>query len=315
MAKVIIVGSEGQDGKLLTQSLINKGHAVQGIGKKSVKIDGLEKIGSHIDIISNKAVDDLLCDFKPDQVYYLAAYHESSEGLHHIKDVNEEYIKAHSINVLGLLNFLNGIKKQKLKCKLFYASSSLVFGGNFGPMQNELTAFDPQGIYGITKLQGTFLAQEYRKKYDLFASCGILYNHESKWRSPKYLSAKIITTALRIAKGSKEKLVIGNIDAVVDWGHASDYVEAFQSILSIEKPDNYIVATGEGHTVREFIEIVFDYFSIDYAEYVEINKNILTRIHHIKIGNSAKLFKDTGWRPSTSFNDFVIRLIRDIQGD
>lgn len=315
MAKVVIVGSEGQDGKLLTQSLLKKRHTVLGIGKKSVKIDGLEKIGSNIDIISTKAVNDLMCDFKPDQVYYLAAYHESSEGLHHFKDVNDEYIKAHSINVLGLLNFLDGAKKQKLRCKLFYASSSLVFGGNFGPIQDELTAFDPQGIYGITKLQGTLLAREYKDKYGIFASCGILYNHESKWRSPKFLSAKIITTAIRIAEGSKEKLVIGNMDAVVDWGHASDYVEAFQSILSIDKPDNYIVATGEGHTVREFIEIVFDYFTIDYAEYVEINKNILTRCQPVKIGNNSKLIRETGWRPSTNFKDFVIRLIKDFKSE
>lgn len=315
MSKVIIVGSEGQDGSLLTQSLIKKGHTVLGIGKKSVKINGLEKLDLNIDIIDTKAINDLLSNFKPDQVYYLAAHHESSEGLYHITNLNEEYLKAHSINAFGLLNFLDGIKNQKLNCKLFYASTSLVFSGNFGPIQDELTPYDPQGIYGITKLQGTFLAQEYRNKYGLFVSCGILYNHESKWRSPKYISAKIITTAMRIAEGSKEKLVIGNMDAIVDWGHASDYVEAFQDILSIDKPDNYIVATGEGHTVREFIEIVFDYFTIDYAEYVEINKNILTRCQPVKIGNNSKLIRETGWRPSTNFKDFVIRLIKDFKSE
>ncbi|MBU3568187.1 GDP-mannose 4,6-dehydratase [Polynucleobacter alcilacus] len=313
MPKVIIIGSEGQDGRLLTNSLIDSCSDVLGIGRNSVKKNGLCDYGNSINISCAEQVKDLLSDFNPDEIYYLAAHHVSSEEGKNSLNIYDEYIRSNSTHVIGLLNFLDGMLKVCASSKLFYASSSLVFGDANSATQDEMTAFDPQGIYGMTKMQGILLCKEFRTKHHIFASSGILYNHESKFRSEKFLPIKIIKTALRILKGSNEKLVVGNLDAVVDWGHAADYVEAYQQILKLDKSGEYIVASGEGHSVREFIDIVFKYLGIDIASNVVVNQSILTRNPPARVGDVRKLMRDTGWRPSSNFNDFVIRLISELQ--
>ncbi len=158
-----------------------------------------------------------------------------------------------------------------------------------------------------------WLCREFRKKHKVFATTGILYNHESHLRRPNFLSAKIIQAAIRISKGSNEKLEVGDLSGRVDWGYAKDYVLAFQEILATKTPDDFIVATGEGHTVEEFIDIVFNYFNLNPDKYVVENKNILTRKPPVKIGDASKLRTLTGWKPSLNFSDFVIQLVKDHQ--
>jgi GDPmannose 4,6-dehydratase len=156
-----------------------------------------------------------------------------------------------------------------------------------------------------------WLCREFRKTHKVFASTGILYNHESHLRAPGFLSAKIIKAAIRISQGSPEKLEVGNLSSRVDWGYAKDYVLAFQKILAADKSDDFIIATGEAHTVEEFIHIVFGYFGLNQDEYVVENNTILTRAPPVKIGDARKLQMATGWSSSLSYPDFVIQLIKD----
>jgi GDPmannose 4,6-dehydratase len=184
---------------------------------------------------------------------------------------------------------------------------------NCAKRQDETTPVTPQEFYGITKAQGMWLCREFRIKHRVFVSTVILFNHESHLRAPNFLSAKIIRTAIQISEGSPEKLVIGNLAGRVDWGYAKDYVLAFQQILAADSPDDFIVATDESHTVKEFIDIVFNYFNLNPTKYVVENNNILTRKPPLKIGDASKLRSLTGWKPSMDYHDFVIQLVKEHQ--
>jgi GDPmannose 4,6-dehydratase len=307
----IVVGHAGQDGRLLISDLQNRGDEIIGIGRSSC-LRPPSFSGRITDDISNAGeINALVQTFLPDEVYYLAAYHTSSEALGNQATVQQQFENAQAIHVTGLVNFLSAIMIRSPSARLFYASSSLIFNGQDGESQNEFTPLTPQGFYGITKAQGMWLCREFREKYGVFASVGILYNHESHLRSTNFLSAKIIQTAIRIAAGAAEKLVIGNLSSRVDWGYAKDYVLAFQKILAADMPNDFIVATGEAHTVKEFIDIVFNYFDLTPEMHVFENEEILTRTPRIKIGNAKKLRDTTEWRPSLGYEDFVVQLIKD----
>lgn len=311
--KTIVVGHSGQDGSLLVDELLNRGDEIIGISRSSCIYPPRLSSRKICDITNDEDVRALVQVFQPDEVYYLAAYHSSSESASSQVTLLNQFEYAQSVHVTGLMNFLTAIVAVSPSTRLFYASSSLVFSGENGEYQDETTPLTPQGFYGITKAQGMWLCREFRNKYDVFASVGILYNHESHLRVASFLSAKIIQTAMRISSGSNEKLEIGDLSSRVDWGYAKDYVLAFQKILAVEKSDDFIVATGEAHTVGEFIDIVFGFFGISPDQYVVENKKILTRTPPTKMGNAQKLRKLTGWNPRLSFNDFVVQLIKDYQ--
>jgi len=309
--KTIIVGYAGQDGSLLVRDLQKRGDEIIGIGRLTC----VYPTGFPSDVITDirdvKQVYDVVRLFQPDEIYYLAAHHVSSEGGVLQIPLHIQFESAQAIHVSGLVNCLSAIVEESPATRLFYASSSLVFSGENGDLQDETTPFTPQGFYGISKTEGIQLCREFRKNHRVFASTGILYNHESHLRAPGFLSAKIIKTAIRISNGSHEKLEVGNLTSRVDWGYAKDYVVAFQKILAAYNPDDFIVATGEAHTVKEFIDIVFKYFNLDAEKYVLENKNILTRRPPVKIGDSSKLRSLTDWTPSLVYMDFVKQLIED----
>lgn len=309
--KSIVVGYAGQDGSLLMNDLKQRGDKIIGIGRTNSLFPKDFLNDSINDITKANEAYQLIKSFKPDEIYYLAAYHTSSEVATSQVRLYEQFEAAQSVHVSGLLNCLSAIVDESPKTRLFYASSSLIYSGEHGKVQDEQTPITPQGFYGITKAQGTLLCGEFRKKKNVFASTGILYNHESHLRSQEFLSAKIINAAIRISRGSDEKLEIGNLSSQVDWGYARDYVKAFQQILATDKADDFIIASGESHRVEEFVQIVFGYFGLDPAKYVVENRNILMRSPDIKIGNSNKLFKITGWKPSMSYHNFVVQLIND----
>jgi len=309
--RVIVVGHTGQDGTLLVRDLQQRGDKVIGISRsKKLATDQLP-IKVKGNIRNKKDVGALVETVRPDEIYYLAAEHTSSELSNCRRSLCEQFESAQATHVTGLLNFLSSIAEICPSAKLFYASSSLVFSGESGEIQDETTPLNPRGVYGITKAQGMWLCREFRNQYNVFASVGILYNHESHLRHSSFFSAKVIQTAIRISKGSHERLEIGNLSSRVDWGYAPDYVSAFQDILAIDTPDDFIVSTGEAHTVEEFIEIVFNYFNLDPRQFVVQNKKILSRIPPVKIGNAHKLRDMTGWKPSFGFAEFVIQLIED----
>ena len=311
--KTIVVGYAGQDGSLLVRDLQKRGDEIIGIGRSS----SIFPFGFPTNVIKHitnlQEVYELVRLFKPDEIYYLAAYHVSSEASAIQVSFHTQFESAQAIHVTGLVNCLSAIVDESPDTRLFYASSSLVFSGENGERQDESTPFSPQGFYGITKTEGIHLCREFRKNHKVFASSGILYNHESHLRAPDFLSAKIIKTSIRISEGSKEKLEVGNLSSRVDWGYANDYVLAFQKILAANNPDDFIVATDESHTVKEFIDIVFNYFNLNPDKYVVENQNILTRKPLVKIGDASKLRSVTGWAPSLNYHNFVIQLIKDHQ--
>lgn len=311
--KTIVVGYAGQDGSLLIGDLQKRGDKIIGIGRSS----SIYPVGFPSNVITDitncQEVYKVIRLFRPDEIYYLPAYHFSSEAGVTQASLFSQFESAQAIHVTGLVNCLSAIVDESPATRLFYASSSLVFSGENGERQDESTPLTPQGLYGITKTQGMQLCREYRKTHQVFASNGILYNHESHLRSPRFLSAKIIKTAIRISEGSHEQLEIGNLSSRVDWGYAKDYVVAFQKILETSNPDDFIIATGEAHTVKKFIDIVFGYFNLSPDKYVVENSNILTRKPLVKIGDASKLRGVTNWKPSFKFIDFVIQLVKDHQ--
>ena len=310
MAKTaIIVGHKGQDGSLLSNSLINKGYNVVGIGRKETTLKS-KPVYPFVDILDAESVYRLLDNTGPAEIYYLAAFHSSSENQKSIASSANCYRMAHAVHVEGLLNFLS-YKRITEGYRLFYASSSLVFSGSDGLIQNEDTKIDPVGIYGITKSQGMFLIKEFRERNQVYATIGILYNHESHLRPLQFLTAKIIHAAISISKGNNMIIDIGDPAAMVDWGYAPDYVEAFRSLLSLNEPDDFIMATGEAHSIEELLDIVFNYFSLDWRAHVNINEKILFRRQPNKIGDSSKLLNKTGIRLRRPFKEFVHILIND----
>jgi GDPmannose 4,6-dehydratase len=209
------------------------------------------------------------------------------------------------------LNFLWAIRKHSLQSRFFYAASSLVFDGSYGPTQNEETPFTPVGFYGLTKTQGLLLCREFRERYGVFASAGILYNHESALRPINFISKKIISAAHQISLGLQQELSVGNLLTETDWGYAPEYVEAFQLIMKSSAPDDFIIATGESHSVAEFAKIVFNCFGLNSEAYVREDPGVLKRHVPKKVGNIAKLKSTTDWAPSLNFSEMIKTLVTD----
>jgi len=242
-------------------------------------------------------------------VYHLAAFHHSSEDI--ICEAGDLWQQSYPVNTQSLLILLEAIRLYSPHARLFYAGSSHIFGNPTHEPQDETTPVNPVTIYGITKAMGLFLSRFYREKFGLFIAVGILYNHESIYRDEKYLSKKIIKSAIQISKSKQEKLIIGNLNAVADWGYAPDYVIAMKQILSLSNPDDFIIASGEKHTVQEFIDIAFQELQLDWKDYVEEQQDILTRQMSGLIGNAGKLREQTGWSPSVTFHDMVRKLLHE----
>lgn len=302
----VIVGSHGQDGRFAFDSLAEKGYGVIGLDKGVIKTKATEW-NMPVDIIYKDAVFEFLKKVQPDEVYYLAAFHHSSEdqGVDEI----ELFEKSYSVHVFSYLNFLQGIRLYSPKTRMFYAASSLIFGEADSEVQDETTPFRPNSAYGITKLDGLMLSRYYREKYGTFASVGIFYNHESEYRSGKFISMKIVEAAVNIKKGVQSKLVVGDLATEVDWGYAPDYIDAIQRILQLEKADDYIIATGQKHSIQELASIAFEYVGLDWKQYVRENQTILTRRRKPMVGNAEKLKKATGWQPKTGFDEMIRKMV------
>lgn len=306
MKKAIIVGCNGQDGRLLSGLLLNKGYGLLGIDKEFINCpEGFHL--SPVDIKSPKEVFNLIDKFKPNEIYYLAAFHHSSEDscLGNVELLEKSY----GIHVLSFFNFLEGIKQLSPETKIFYAASSHIFGEPSDLSQDENTPINPNNIYGLTKAAGLFACRIYRNQHALYASAGILYNHESCFRKEPFVSKKIIVGAINIKKRKQNKLVLGDLNAEIDWGYANDYVEAMFRILQAKDPDDFIIASGEKHTVLDFVKIAFGYLDIDWCEHVEEEQSIIKKTNHCRVGNSEKLRKVVGWKPSVDFNGMIRALL------
>lgn len=308
MKKAIIVGCNGQDGKLLYDFLLKRNYKLLGVGKNFIKCpDGL--CFSTIDIRKTKEVFNLISEFRPDEIYYLAAFHHSSEE-NPVGNI-ELFQRSHEVHVLALVNFLEGIKQFSPETKIFYAASSHIFGKPISEIQDENTPINPNCFYGITKANGLFACRLYRNNYSVFASTGILYNHESRFRSEIFVSKKIITGAINIKNKKQEKLVLGDLNAEIDWGYAPDYVDAMYRIVNSVVPDDFIIAAGKKHKVIDFVKITFEYLNLDWKLYVEENSSVIKKKNFCRVGNPEKLMNITGWKPSVDFNEMIRLLLVD----
>ncbi len=306
----IIVGVNGQDGTYLSRSLDQQGYKIVGISREGIQTPGIPETFEDFSIFKRDQVMQLMNYLKPDEVYYVAAHNVSSETGNDVGDPLQ-YQKFEQAHVRGLINFLYAIVQETPDTRLFYASSSLIYDGSAGVIHDESTPFSPVGFYGLTKAQGTLLCREYRKRHGVFASSGILFNHESVFRPQTYLSMKLVAAAEEISRGKRKSVVLGDLDARCDWGYAPDFVDAFQRILRTGEPQDFVVGTGESHTAREFANLVFDCFGLDAMEYIQVDKSVLKRHSAEKIGNPGHLNKVTGWKPSLNFDQMVRKLVQD----
>jgi len=310
--RAVIVGSSGQDGTLLYEYLINDNYAVLGVDRDVLTSNGIGW-NQPISISKEGEVVELIKTIRPDEIYYLAAVNQSSED-RKTNDL-ELYQKSYSVNVLSLINFLEAVRLYSPSSKIFYASSSMVFGQSKTEKQNEETAFNPDTIYGITKLDGLLACRYYRNIHNIFASVGILYNHESALRTKNFISRKVIQGAIDIKNQKKKELVVGDLNASADWGYAPDFVRAMHSLLKMEKSGEYIVSTGQKHSVRDMVARVFSDLELDWKEFVREDKGILTREKVALIGDHTKLSKMTGWKPSISFDDMISSIAKQLLDD
>ena len=308
MKKVIVVGHQGQDGQFIINDLLKKNYSITGIGKK--KLETYNSVWQDaVDITSYSSVKNLISQVKPDYIYFLAAYHHSSTD---DSALNYELINSSfEINVNAYINFLFSIKEYSPKTKIFYASSCHIFGNPKNQYQNEKTEMKPESIYAITKMNGLLISNFFRKNYGIFSSVGILYNHESSLRKSNFVSKKIVNNAVRIKKGLDKKLFLGDIDVMVDWGYAGDFVIAMQKILDLEKSGNFIIATGKTTPLKDFVEFVFNDLNLDWRKYIEIKPNLIKRkpIDNL-CGDYSKLSQMTGWSPKYGLKDIAEIMVK-----
>lgn len=303
----IVVGANGQDGTYLTEHLTSLGYLVIGIKHNEIVAPSGARPFS---IFDRTAVMDLVRTEQPDGIYYLAAHHHSSqeklESLRQLVDV------SYDVHCSGLLNFLDSIVATSPKTRLLYAASSLIFGEPTTSPQNEATPYAPICAYGITKTAGMSLCRLYRREKHIFSCSAILFNHESPRRAPRFVTRRIVQAVRSIKAGRSFKLTLGDLDAQVDWSYAGDVVRAMQAMLQLESPQDFVVASGVLHTVRDFADRAFRAAQLDYHDHVVQASGMLQRKvrQYPLLGDSSRLKAATGWTPKVSFEDLVDMMVQ-----
>ena len=319
MKKALITGITGQDGSYLSELLLEKGYEVHGIVRRvafehpEARMWRLRHIIDRINIHgasmeSYASIFDIISRVKPDECYHLAAQSFVSYSF-------EDEFSTINTNLNGTHYVLSAIKRQAPDCKFYFAASSEMFGRVKETPQNEDTPFHPRSPYGISKMAGFELTRNYREAYDLFTLSGILFNHESPRRGMEFVTRKISSAGAKIKLGIEKEIRLGNLDAMRDWGHARDYVEAMWLMLQQDEPEDYVIATGKSHSVREFLETAFNYVDLDYQDYVSIDDKLYRPSDvHILQGDASKASNKLGWSPSVKFEDLVREMVESDLG-
>jgi GDPmannose 4,6-dehydratase len=314
MAKIaLITGITGQDGSYLAELLLHKGYVVHGIKRRSSsfntsRIDGVlpdwhereARLFLHFaDLSDSTSLVRLLYRLQPDEIYHLGAQS-------HVLVSFEIPEYTGDVTALGTVRLLEAIRESGIKARFYQASSSEMFGRAAETPQRETTPFRPCSPYGCAKLHAYWTTVNYREGYGLFACNGILFNHESPRRGETFVSRKITRAVAKIRAGLQGRLYLGNLDAKRDWGYAPEYVDAMWRMMQLDEPDDFVVATGETHTVREFVQTAFDYVGLDWEKYVEIDHKYF-RPNEVDIlqGDASKAERAFGWRPMVRLNDLV----------
>ncbi len=307
----MITGITGQDGSYLVEFLLQKGYEVHGIIRRAStfntkRIDHLvmdphEKtnLSLHFGDLSDAGqITNIIYNIEPDEIYNLAAQS-------HVRVSFDMPEYTGDISGLGMTRLLEAVKQSGIDTKVYQASSSEMFG-NSPPPQNENTPFRPRSPYAAAKVYAYWMTVNYREAYNLFTCNGILFNHESPRRGETFVTRKITIAAAKIKLGVQDKLYLGNLDAKRDWGYAKDYVEAMWLMLQQDEPDDYVIATGETHSVREFLEETFNYLGLDWRDHVKIDPKYFrpTEVDSLA-GDSSKARKKLGWKPKVRFKELV----------
>ena len=308
-----ITGMTGQDGPYLAKLLLEKGYNVYGLVRRysNPNLDNIKYLGieNDIELITGDITDEnsmnhIIKSVKPDEFYNLAA--QSFVGASW--DLNK---LTTEVNSLGPLNILNSIRTHNPNTRYYQASTSEMYGNSDGNKQNEITPFKPRSPYGVAKLYAYWITINFRESYSLHASNGILFNHESPLRGIEFVTRKITDGVARIKLGLKEDITLGNLDSRRDWGYAGDFVEAMWAMVQKNEPGDYVISTGEQHTIGEFLEIAFTHVGItDWSKYVKSDPRFKRPAELYSLcGDSAKSRDLLGWKPKTSFPELVKMMI------
>ena len=312
--KVLITGITGQDGSYLAEFLLSQGYEVHGIVRRLALEDPLhrlwrirhllDRITLHAGSMESYAsIFNVVEQVQPDECYHLAAQSFVSYSF-------EDEFSTINTNINGTHFLLSAIKRKAPECRFYFAASSEAFGKVRETPQDEDTPFHPRSPYGISKMAGFELTRNYREAYQLHASSGILFNHESPRRGHEFVTRKITSHAALIKLGQEKKIRLGNLDAYRDWGHSREYVQAMWMMLQQEKPDDYVIATGESHSVREFLDKAFSLLSLDYKNYLEVDPAFHRPAETtILQGNYSKAKRVLGWEPTILFPELVREMV------
>ncbi len=318
MKKALITGITGQDGYYLSKLLIEKGYEVHGTIRRSSsintsRIDGLiskyQNEGKlnlyYSDLIDSSSLYSLINKIEPHEIYNLAAQS-------HVSVSFKNPIYSTQTATVGTLSLLEAIRNIDKKIKFYQASSSEMYGGTKKELLNETSLLDPKSPYAAAKVFSHNLSKIYRQSYDMFCVNGILFNHESPFRGETFVTRKITRAVGRIHKGLQSKLTLGNLEASRDWGFAGDYVEGMWMMLQHDKPDDWVLATGHSITVKEFLELAFQYYDLDYKDFVETSEKYL-RPNEVEflLGDASKAKNELGWEPKTDINDLVKLMVEE----
>jgi GDPmannose 4,6-dehydratase len=306
----LITGITGQDGSYLAEFLLSKSYRVCGVVRRSstVNFERLHHLQDRIELIPGDLLDQnslisALQQAEPQEVYNLA-----SQSF--VPTSWNQPVLTGEFTALGVTRILEAVRLVNPKIRFYQASSSEMFGMVHESPQNEQTAFYPRSPYGVAKLYGHWITVNYRESYGLFTCSGILFNHESPRRGLEFVTRKVSYGAARVKLGLQSKLKMGNLDAERDWGFAGDYVQAMWQMLQQEKPQDYVVATGVAHSVRQLLETAFGHLDMDYRDYVETDPTFLrpAEVHHL-LGDSSKARQELGWEPKVSFEGLVKMMV------
>jgi len=314
MKKALITGITGQDGSYLAELLLSKGYEVHGLIRRAStfntrRIDHLyhdphnngEKARLFLhygDVSVSETITDVIYNVSPDEIYHLAAQS-------HVRVSFDMPVYTGEVTGLGTIRMLETIRKSGTKARFYQASSSEMFGGA-KPPQSEITPFEPRSPYAAAKVYGYWVARNYREGYNMFATNGILFNHESPRRGETFVTRKITRALAAIKAGTQNTLYLGNLDSKRDWGYAPEYVEAMWKILQAEKPNDYVIGTGEAHSVREFLDEAFGYVGLDWHDYVKIDPRYFrpTEVDYL-LADPTRAQKELGWEPKIRFHELV----------
>jgi GDPmannose 4,6-dehydratase len=308
--KAFITGITGQDGSYLAEILLEKGYEVYGMIRRSssfntARIDHIFRELELVfgDLSDGSSLNQLMRRIRPDEVYNLGAQSHVRVSF----DIPEYTADATG---MGTLRLLDAIREEGVSCRFYEAGSSEMFGQVAETPQTETTPFHPRSPYGVSKVFGYWITRNYREAYGMYAVNGILFNHESPRRGPTFVTRKITRAIGAILRGEQNELRLGNLEAKRDWGFARDYMEGAWQMLQADEPDDYVLATGETHSVREFLDAAFGYAGLDWNEYVTIDERYLRPAEvDLLLGNPSKAKEKLGWEPAVRFDELVRMMV------